>query len=72
MGGIGDNNTINCLVWNAKHADVPPDYTPPCNGTLAVILVPCSIQLDLPYYVTNAQVTVANIPIRCSCQVGAL
>jgi hypothetical protein len=54
------------------HANVTASYTPPCGGTMAVILVPCTIksnELGWTWQVVNAQITIANVPVQCSCQV---
>jgi hypothetical protein len=68
--GAYSDDVVNCLVYNALNTPIPADYTPPCGGTVAVVLVPCDTNNQFAQaQVTIAQVTVASVPVPCPCQV---
>lgn len=68
------NDVVNCMVYNALTADVPMTYTPPCGGTMAVVLLPCDVaratgrvRAMMVRRETYDQVTVTQVPVRCEC-----
>ncbi len=65
----GNNNRVNCLIWNAlNNATIPADYRPPCEGTVAVIALPCGgVLADNP---PIAQITIASVPFPDNCECG--
>jgi hypothetical protein len=72
-----NNNVVNCLVYNAMAANVPNTYTPPCGGTLAVIMLPCDIaratgrvRAQMIRRDTYEQITVTQVPVPCECVVS--
>jgi len=62
-----EDNVVNCMIWNALSSAVPADYTPPCYGLVAVVVIPCNMDGS-----TTAQVTIATVPvpILCDCVVS--
>lgn len=61
------------MVWNALNANIPPSYTPPCNGTIAVVVIPCKYsnpEVTTTDQVMIAQVNLANLPDPCKCGPG--
>jgi hypothetical protein len=66
-GAPGDNNRINCLLWNAFNS-VPAGYIPPCDGTVGVMLIPCGASGFQNVQITIAQVPLASLPIPCVCE----
>lgn len=74
-----NNNVVNCLVHNAFAANVPSTYTPPCGGTLAVVMLPCDIaratgrvRAQMIRRDTYDQITVTQVPVPCECVVSVL
>lgn len=58
-----NNDVVNCLAANALRSSVAAAYTPPCGGTVAVVLVPC----DLEMVRTDNQVMISQVPVNCTC-----
>lgn len=65
-----DNDVVNCLVYNTMVADVPPTYTPPCNGVVAVVLVPCDQSGQTTEQITVASVSFNSLGLECICEVS--
>lgn len=63
-----DDNTVNCMIWNALSPVVPADYTPPCYGVVMVIVIPCNENGGVSAQINIAQVPV---PVPCDCAVSA-
>lgn len=65
-GKLGNNDVINCLIHNTLTVAIPPNYTPPCDGTVAVVVIPCRADGS-----TTAQITIASVevPVPCNCEV---
>lgn len=57
-----NDNVVNCMLWNA--ATRASSFKPPCNGTLAVVLVACDNNNGND---PKVQPLVVNVPISCSC-----
>lgn len=73
-----NDNIVNCLVYNAYMASVPETYTPPCGGTMAVIMMPCDVaratgrvRAMMVRRETYDQVTVTQMPVQCECVVSS-
>jgi hypothetical protein len=66
-GSKGNSDIVNCLVHNTLTVSIPVDYTPPCDGTVAVIVLPCDATGQ-----TNHQISIANMPLPdyCECKVS--
>jgi hypothetical protein len=62
----GSDAVVNCLLWNAYNTALPEDWTPPCSGTMAVVLIPCSAA-GIAAQPTLAQIKVDSSPIACIC-----
>jgi hypothetical protein len=62
------DDAAKCLVHAAVTANVSATYTPPCDGTLAVILIPCNGSE------TTEQISITQVPlpIDCKCEVSQL
>lgn len=70
-GLTSDNDRVECMVWNALNT-VAANYTPPCGGTVAVILLPCDSNGNTGAQITIAQVTIGSIPVTCDCGVSGV
>lgn len=57
------NGIVNCLVHNALTAKVPKTWTPPCGGTVAVVLIPCD-----KHGKTHTQSMLTQVPVKCKCK----
>jgi len=68
-GKSSNDDVVNCILWNTYNTKIYPDYKPPCDGLVSVILVPCNEDGRTPAQITIAQVTVANVPVPCDCKV---
>jgi hypothetical protein len=51
-------------------ADVPPTWTPPCNGVVAVVLVPCDESGATTEQITIASVSFTSLGLECVCEVS--
>lgn len=60
---------MNCLLWNADNVSLPQGWAPPCSGTAAVVLIPCSAGV-VTHQPTIAQVPMASTPGGCNCSVS--
>jgi hypothetical protein len=69
-GSAGNNNIVNCLVHNTLTVNISASYTPPCSGTIAVIVLPCDNAGATPAQITIAQVSISSVPVECSCEVS--
>jgi hypothetical protein len=63
-----NNDIVNCLVYNTMAANIPADYTPPCGGTVGVILVPCDNGGEWSTE-TLDQISLAQVKVDCTCEV---
>jgi len=69
---ISTDGVVNCMLYNAYNHNIGTGYTPPCNGTLAVVIVPCSTTTPSTYtaQATIAQVLLSSLPVPCECKVS--
>jgi len=65
-----DDDVVNCMIWNALNAAVPSAYTPPCNGLMLVVIIPCHDNGTVAAQINVASIPVAALPATCSCSVS--
>lgn len=72
-GGEGSNDdVVNCILYNTYNHKIYRDYTPPCDGTLAVVVLPCDETLGYAAQATITQVPLSSLDVPCECAVSTV
>jgi len=67
-----DDDVVNCMIWNALSTAVPSAYTPPCNGLILVVVIPCDVIGAVAAQITVASIPAASLPVTCTCSVSGV